>query len=606
MGRSSRATRASLIEAPRGVTCAPNADALRPAAHGTVTPEDAHEITREVITLTTTPEQPADSPASGSLCTWDIPTVGEGTSLTVEATPGRVTAVVGANGSGKSALGYWLQKNGGDAKVERLIAHRRLWFEHASPDLTPASREQLRTDMLRWASTPDSRWRDHAQQGRPGASLYDLLRRQNERNSALADLHDAGQDHVEIEAQIREAPLRQLNRVLAQANLEIRIELVSGDSLEAVHARRGARYPITEMSDGEKSALLLAAEILTKEAGTVQVIDEPERHLHRSISAGLISAALTERPDCHFVLLTHDLELASSLPRDTSTVVVVTDTIWSGQDPVAWDAHAVDLNAQVSETARSAILGGRRNILLVEGTKDSLDLGLYRALFPNYALKAAGGCDEVIRSVSGLRASAEHHWVDARGIVDLDGRTDEEIEALANKGIRALPVCEIESLYYSTPLMAALAEQQAKALEVQAFDLTSTARADALTELGRAGTPERLAKNVTRSVMQRRLIERLGQETDGDLTHTTVSVEVPSPYPALLAEYRAALEAGDLESLTRSFPVRDTGMPGRVASALRFKSVGDMEAAARSLVARAPEPAQQLRNIIGPIPEPTP
>jgi AAA15 family ATPase/GTPase len=79
--------------------------------------------------------------------------------------------------------------------------------------------------------------------------------------------------------------LRQINRVLAHANLEIQIELVTGDSLEAVHARRGARYPITEMSDGEKSALLLAAEILTKEAGTVQVIDEPERHLHRSISA---------------------------------------------------------------------------------------------------------------------------------------------------------------------------------------------------------------------------------------------------------------------------------------------------------------------------------
>ena len=42
-------------------------------------------------------------------------------------------------------------------------------------------------------------------------------------------------------------------------------------------------YGAAELSDGERNALLISAEILTAKDGTLLIIDEPERHLHRSI-----------------------------------------------------------------------------------------------------------------------------------------------------------------------------------------------------------------------------------------------------------------------------------------------------------------------------------
>ncbi len=60
------------------------------------------------------------------LCHWDIPgaCAGPGSHRGRE---GRSTVVVGANGSGESALGLWMeQHNGGFSRTRRLIAHRKL------------------------------------------------------------------------------------------------------------------------------------------------------------------------------------------------------------------------------------------------------------------------------------------------------------------------------------------------------------------------------------------------------------------------------------------------------------------------------------------------
>lgn len=544
----------------------------------------------------------ADAPMP--ICTWEIPRGVDQPTLTLEAFPGDITAILGSNGSGKSALGFWMQTHAGDAKVARVIAHRRLWLEHARPDITPNQREDLRTNIKNWSNTSDSRWRDHAQASRPGMTLYDLLRRENERNAGVARLHDEGKTSADIDAVVSEAPFRQINRVLAQANLEILIEVSGGDNLEAIHARRGVRYPITEMSDGEKSAVLLVADILTQESGSVQIIDEPERHLHRSISAALIAAAIRERPDCHFVLLTHDLDLAHSLPQESTTLAVVTDSGWSGTEPSNWEIHALDQAAEISDTARRAILGGRRKILFVEGDQESLDHPLYSVLFPDWSIHAAGGCESVIRSVAGLQTSSAHHWIEPRGIVDGDGRTSDEVSALADKGILSLPVQEVESLYYSAPFLAALAKQMAEVLGGDSALLLDQARKGAIDELTKHGNPERLSAIAAKPVLQRRVLDQLGQKVATGLMNSTVTIEVKSTYPELLAEYRTSLDANNLDALVRSFPIRDSGTKVRVSDALRFKTVDNLEHAARTLIARDPQLAQAIRDIVGELPTP--
>ena len=47
---------------------------------------------------------------------------------------------------------------------------------------------------------------------------------------------------------------------------------------------------MAQMSDGERAAAIIAATVLVADPGTLFLIDEPERHLHRSIIEPFLSA----------------------------------------------------------------------------------------------------------------------------------------------------------------------------------------------------------------------------------------------------------------------------------------------------------------------------
>lgn len=537
------------------------------------------------------------------LAIWNIPGIGADTFLTISGFAGQTTAIVGANGSGKSALGYWLQQHAPSANVTRLIAHRRLWFEHAGPDITPAQRMDTGQSMTDLSHRPDSRWLDRSHAHRASIVLFDLLARVNERNARLAALHDRGATHGEIELQVEPSLLGRVNRILSGAGLDVELLLTEESTFDAISTERGVQYPISQLSDGEKSALLLASEVIAGPEGSVQIVDEPERHLHRSISAGLIQAIVAERPDCHFVILTHDLELAASLPRDSTHLAVLSACTWSVDQPTGWDLHIVDEDASLPESARRAILGGRKKILFLEGAPHSLDLRLYELLFPGWTLMATGGCEQVIRAVGGLLASGPHHWLDPRGIVDGDGRSEDEKTALRNRGILALPVNEVESLYYAEQVTKALAGQQAEVLEKDTSELYEAARRGALRAIATPTTPERLAASVAVAILRRTLIKGLPDQEALASGIDPIEISHPSPYPEQLATLNALLEAGDLSGVARLFPIRDTAMRSAVASALGFRRHGDYEAAARTRIKGDASVADALRAIIGTLPE---
>jgi hypothetical protein len=376
--------------------------------------------------------------------------------------------------------------------------------------------------------------------------------------------------------------------------------LTDGQTLNAVNSMSGTEYPIFQMSDGEKSALLLAGEVPTTPAGSVYIIDEPERHLHRSISAGLVEAIIADRPDSHFVVLTHDLELAAALGGPGGRVYSLTRCTWRGQDADGWELFPVEASAEIPEAARLAILGGRRELLFIEGEMHSLDHRLYKLLFPNWTVFPAGGCDQVIRAVTGLRTSQSHHWLNVRGVVDGDGRTEAEKSALRVRGILALPVSEVENLYYSGAVIKAVGARQAEAVDESAEALTKQAQEAALQALRDHGAPGRLAAALALSASRRRALEEL--PTYIDTTSASVTVSFPSPYPELLSRITTLLDAGDLESLIRLVPIRDTALRDRMARSLRFQKAADYEAAARVRIREDAALAAEVRALIGPMP----
>jgi ABC-type lipoprotein export system ATPase subunit len=547
-------------------------------------------------------ESPNDRPVADSLCTWDIPLASSGAALPLAARRGQATVIVGANGSGKSALGYWLQRNADTTPVHRLIAHRKLWFPHAGPSITSAERHASRQNMASWNVQAESRYVDHADSVRSNIVLFDLLSMVNYRNAMVAELHDAGVSSADIDEKVDPSPLARLNAILEHAGLAIRLELTATSTFDAVKSSRSERYPISHMSDGEKSAVLLAAEILAADKDSVLVIDEPERHLHRAISAALIESVIASRPDCHFVILTHDLDLASQLDPTISVLYLLSDCTWSGPHATGWRLDQVHLNDDLPDQARKAILGGRRQILFVEGDYESLDSKLYGILFPGWTLVASGSCEQVIRSVDGLAANSSLHWVEPRGIVDNDGRSASERLALAAKGILVLPVSEVESLYYCNEILDTLARQQSYALGEEYQPLLDRAVDNALRELSRPGTPERLAASVARKTIGRKLFDDLPSTDALSQGMDPIVVTMASPYPDLLVNIRDLLDARNLDGLVELAPIRDTPMRAFVARALKFQTYEDYQSAVCARLANDAGLAQLLRDKVGPLP----
>jgi ABC-type lipoprotein export system ATPase subunit len=541
---------------------------------------------------------PQPTPISAPLATWDVPSL-DGTEISIQALPGEITVIVGANGAGKSALSYWLDVNSRGLS-KRLIAHRKLWFPTAGTDLSPAQREQTADHMQNWSGREDSRFVDHADGQRASIVLFDLLAKLNAENAGMVSRYRAGASAQDVLAEFGLPVLDRLNAILRNASLDVELSLTRQQNFDAVNHRSGARYPINRMSDGEKSAVLLAAEVICGPPGRIFIIDEPERHLHRSISAGLVDGTIADRPDCHFVVLTHDLDLAATLSKRPGRTMSLGSCRWDGHTAAGWDLRDVDQDGTLPESARVAILGGRRELLFIEGNDHSLDKRIYEILFPSITMFAAGGCDQVIRAVSGLRGSGDHHWISAYGIVDGDGRDQVEREALVRRGILPLPVSEVENLYFLDAVMRSVSEARSELIGGDADQLHANAREIALDVLCDAQTLDRLAGRLAVAALRRSFVDNIPTKVDEKAD--PVEMSIPSPYPEIRARLAELAAARDYDALVTALPVRDTRLPSAVATSLGFRGREDYQATVRLRLAKDPALMATTRALLGPLP----
>ena len=100
------------------------------------------------------------------------------------------------------------------------------------------------------------------------------------------------------------------------------------------------------MSDGERNAMIIAGHVITAEPGTAFLIDEPERHLHRSITQPFLSALFDLRSeDCTFIISTHEIGLPVANPD--AQILMLRSCQWSGDKCVAWDAETLETKSSV-------------------------------------------------------------------------------------------------------------------------------------------------------------------------------------------------------------------------------------------------------------------
>jgi energy-coupling factor transporter ATP-binding protein EcfA2 len=516
--------------------------------------------------------------------------------LVIALKPGEVYTVVGANGAGKSALATRIAAQVPIEQLRRVVAQRRLWFEKSGPDISASRRESL--ESMRYQETnAESRFIDRRDSERTDVTLFDLLGKIAAEDHRIADLSQSQRrTPEEIDHIVGERLFEVLNRVLRSAELLIQLELTDRQSFVAVRSDLGVKYPIAQMSDGERNALLLATEVLVTSPGSVIILDEPERHLHRSVSAGLIASLIEARPDSAFVILTHDLDLADTLSLHPGEVFAAVGVAWDGGEAVSWDLQKVTATAPQTEAARRAILGGRKKLLFIEGKDGSLDQKLYQVLFPGWTLAPSGGCEWVIRSVEGTKSAAQYHWIEARGIVDGDGRSADERAALRSKGVYPLPVSEVESLYYLPEVLDDVTKRVSAVDGGDAAARLQKAKADGIQALIANDGLVRAAKKLAKDKLVRKVVDAIPLE----ITAQEVTLTVPNSFASYSAELTDMANRQDYRGLVTLVSVRNSGFRDRVAKAVGLDSFARYEASAIMAIRESEKLRQFLRATISP------
>lgn len=447
--------------------------------------------------------------------------------------------------------------------------------------MTAANKRQAQDQIDNVDRRDDSRWMERYPEERANISLYELVDAQNVRAREIAANVDGNNlEHARELAKI-DAPLKTISDLLAQSGVPIDLTIRAGD--EVVASKNGSPpFSVAQLSDGERNALLIAANVLTAPAGSLLLIDEPERHLHRSIISPFLTLLFAKRPDCTFVVSTHDVELAAQSP--TSQVLLVRGcTYGDGGIVSAWDVDLVSSEADIDEELKAAILGSRRKVLFVEGTNQSLDHSLYGIIFPGVSVVPKGGCVEVESSVAGIRGSPDLHWITACGLVDNDRRTAAEIDRLRQRGIHATTAHSIESIYFDPEVQRRLAIRQTGLLGGDPQALIDEAKQAAV----RALTPHRArlaARAVEKAVVEEVRRQQPTQETITARQLVNIAVDVPALLAAEEEAFDAAVRENNLESLIARYPIRETAALAEISRRLGFQDRSQYERAVRKLL----------------------
>ncbi|WP_322613309.1 ATP-dependent nuclease [Dermacoccus abyssi] len=527
---------------------------------------------------------------------WQIPTPDGPVSVT--GSPGRVTVFLGGNGSGKSSLAFWLSQNAPTPpRPIRVVAHRRLWLKSSGSDTTPAQREQELSLVRSEDRTPASRTRGTWEEKLTSHLLYDLMARETHQNAEALREVRGGKSIQSLEPSI----LDRINSLFANSGLNLKFSMSQALGFDVTSG--DSTYGIDQMSDGEKSAFFLASTLLLAETGAPLLIDEPERHLHRKVSSRFFENLVSLRPDCSFLIFTHDLEMVRSLGGLIEKIVIVDGVEFKiGPIPSQWRIREVSDFTSLPDSAKSAVLGSRSRVLFVEGARDGLDQRLYSILFPGWEILPSGGAKEVARGVAGIRGSSSLHWITAWGVVDGDARHESEVDALREKGVLVLPVNEVENLLFIRPVVEAVSVMKGREFGDDPAQLMERALNRGVAAVSSEQVRRHLSAANSQKILRRRVLAYLPGRGVVPGMGNTVTMSVPSPYRDIYDQISRLVNACDYDAIIAGYSIRDSGLRGAISAALGYRDPNSYQEAVLALLQRDETVLTSVRTVVGHLP----
>lgn len=367
---------------------------------------------------------------------------------------GETVFIVGANGTGKTRLAAYIEKQLAE-KCHRISAHRALGIEL---NIAKIPRKNAENSLYFGRENQEEViYRDGGRWGGKGTShllndytqLLQLLFA--EQNDTALETHNLATIQTVNPGEVTQTRFARLVKVWERLLPHRRLR-ITGDSI-SVFADDVDEYSAEDMSDGERAVFYLIGQVLCAPVDSLVVFDEPELHIHRSILSSLWDELEVLRPDCSYLMISHDLEFVAT--RSGKKYVIE-----AFKSPNLWSLSEVPDETGFDEELTTLILGSRRPVLFVEGTLDSLDGDIYRNCFPDYLVIPRESCSAVINSVKSFNHNKHLTRIGCAGIIDADDRTEDQKKELEKSRIYALSFSEIENIFLHPDVTATICSME--------------------------------------------------------------------------------------------------------------------------------------------------
>ncbi|EIJ0985553.1 DUF4435 domain-containing protein [Vibrio vulnificus] len=351
--------------------------------------------------------------------------------------------LAGANGSGKTRLGTWLEFDGPQSElVRRISAQKSLSMPDSSHTTSMEEAEcALRYGYDRFQDVRHNplHYKTHQRwNGKPSTSLlndYEHLM-----TLLFTEMFQKTIEHSQGETEKNESTIYKIKDIWEAVLPHRELVIEAGKVKTKLRNAQDGLYSASEMSDGERVVFYLIGQCLTLKDEKILVVDEPELHLHKSIHSKLWELIEVAVPHCIFVYITHDLEFAARKKN--------ADILWIRSfDGQNWLWEPLPENDELPEDLLLEVLGSREPVVLVEGTNSSFDLKLYSLFYESSLVIPKGSCANVIQIVKGINDSGLLKSESVVGIIDRDRRSETEINNLSKNNIFVLDVAEVENLF---------------------------------------------------------------------------------------------------------------------------------------------------------------
>ena len=275
-------------------------------------------------------------------------------------------------------------------------------------------------------------------------------------NNLLSENNTLNNKYVQSvrNGEVCELPISKLTNTLEIWNslVEHRVlECSDGININLKTKSSEDNYPAYQMSDGEKVILYYIAHVLQAPQDGFIIVDEPEIYLHKTLLSKLWDILETEREDCIFIYLTHDLEFATS--RNTAKKV----WIKSFSHPDKWEIENIPSN-DLPEALLLKLLGSRKRILFCESESGKIDEKIYNLLLPNFTITPVKTCFDVINYTKAFN-ELPNRTAEAFGLIDSDHHDPDRLFSLKAKNVFSLNVSEVENLLFDEGFLKDFSKQ---------------------------------------------------------------------------------------------------------------------------------------------------